>query len=98
MRGIVGAVVGAAPISSGVSSIKIVLNTIRLLLQLAEDRRELGGNEMRVEAAGIGQHPHDRIADLLLLPANFRVRFVERRPIGSDAEDGDDLRAIFLDL
>src|SRR3954469_20184088 len=98
MRGTDGAVAGAAPSKSGLSKSRIVLNTIRLLLQLAENLGELGGNEMRIQSAGVGKNPQDRVPHLLLLPTDFRVRFVERGSIGAHAEDRDDLRLVLFHL
>ena len=53
---------------------------------------------MRVQPAGIRQHPDDALADLFLLPADLCARAIERRAIRADPENGDDFRSEFLHL
>ena len=66
--------------------------------QLGEGAREPGGLVVRVQAAGVRQHPEQRPGELVRLPAERRPRASEGDAVGADADDGDGARPVAADL
>src|SRR5262245_19863076 len=62
--------------------------------ELAEERGEVGRLVVGVQAARVGQDPDPRAADGLGLKAEPRAWPGEGSPIGADAEEGEDARAV----
>ena len=60
--------------------------------QLEKRAREIRRAMVRVESAGIRQHPQPRALDRLLLRTEDGGRAIEGRPVGHHADDGDDPR------
>jgi len=67
-------------------------------VQRAEGAHERGELVMRVEAAGVGQHPELGVAEALALPAGDGLRPREGQAVGLDAHDGDAHRRVAAHL
>src|SRR5260221_9363138 len=61
----------------------------RPLSQLAKQPRKLVGSVVRVQAAGVGQDPDRRRADLFFLQAEVRARALKSRAVGAHPDDGE---------
>src|SRR5882672_4227662 len=62
--------------------------------QFHEETCEISLLVICIQAAGVRQHPKNRVADLLALPANHSFRLCERGTIGADTEDREASRLV----
>src|SRR5687767_9645665 len=66
--------------------------------KLAHQAGEVIELEMRVQAAGVGQHPKARVADRLVLRPDLGLGSSEGRAVRADAEEREELGLVLEDL
>src|SRR5207244_45736 len=72
--------------------------SFRSLAQLAKQTLEILQLIVGIQTAGIGKHPKPCIAYSFLLLTDLDFRLAKRFPVGFDAQDGNDARAITAHL